>query len=339
MFPARCVLGTRNTPERTCFEVVFDPSDIRGTQDVIGAMLLINYAVSVSGAHASGASLFTIEGWLGGGFSADGRPPVPPLRIPTQLSSPNHPHLLVPITPEWMETMVNRGGGNMVFGNLWLAGTARLPDLQVQTSAPTQHVNSQADDASLPRQEVHKVRQCYGWQLIGIEQERWLMILEGFRADNRRLVEYPVTPLLGPGARWAECLRELESATFHYRRGENEQALQHERKVVDDIATVVGGIWHVPRHADQNFEDWSQELGNRLVKAWPNDRAAVNVLSVLLAAAWTRYFSSSHDGVAISGRYESNSGPSVAIDLLMFASQLVVAHSPDAPSSSASLAN
>jgi hypothetical protein len=255
---------------------------------------------------------------------------IPGIRIPSQVSGASQAQLLIPMAPEQIEAIENARGADAVHFNLSLAGTARLLNPQVQVKTNTQRLRGNFEEAFAPRLEVHEVRQQNGAQRIRIEREQWLTILEALGSGKRRLVELPVPVLPHHGSDWETCLQHLETALLHHRRGEYEQALQQCRKVVEGVATVLGGVWHVPKRAGQSFDSWTKELNERLAKAWPSEREAPKMLSALLAAGWTWTSPAAHYGADMPVREETTFGLSVATDVLMFASQLITAHPPTA---------
>jgi hypothetical protein len=325
-----CELRSWDVTGETRIEVAVDPSQLLGARGLFGAALLVNYTVSIAGPYASGAALLTLEGWL---LWHNEQPMIPGIRIPSQVSGASQAQLLIPITPEQIEAIENARAGDAVHINLSLAGTARLLNPQVRVMTNTQRLQGDFEEVFAPRPEVHEVRQQNGAQRIRIEREQWLTILEALGVGKRRLVELPVPALPHHGSDWETCLQHLETALLHHRRGEYEQALQQCRKVIEGVATVLGAVWRVPQRAGQSFESWTKELNDRLAKAWPSEREAPKMLSALLAAGWTWTSPAAHYGVDMPVREESAFGLSVATDVLMFASQLIAAHPPNASSS------
>ena len=312
------------TGGQTRIQVRIDPDLILGVSGMFGSALLINYDVTAIGPHADEAALLTIEGWL---LWNNEQPVTPGIHIPSQVSGPNQMRLLVPLTPEQIEAIEQARGGDAVHFNVALAGTARLANPWVQVLTRSQRTGPTVEQLA-QQVEVHTVHHQGTAQRLRIERERWLTILDGVGAGKRRLVELPVPLIPGRDEAWATCLRHLETALLHHRRGEYEQALLECRKTVEGVATVLGEVWGCPQRQGQNFELWTRELAGRLTKAWPSEREAPKMLAALLAAGWSWTSPNAHYGVDMPVREESAFGLAAATDLLMFAAQLVKAHPP-----------
>lgn len=305
-------------------QVSIDPALIYGSQSVFGSCLRVPYEVAwyPEELPAKEVVLLSLEGWIAGATDlSDARG----IRIPAQTTVP-YSVLSVPLTAEQIEIIEDQRHGDAALFKVMFAGLAVIPSLDVESAYTVRDRYSNAVSEEM-RARLDTVRiATQGDGPLRIEREQWLKILDGLGVGTRRLVELPAPALPKNVALWATCLRYLEQATQHHRQGEYEQAIRFCRDVVQGIAIVIGESWNIRQKQGQSFEGWTKEIEGRLKNALPTEKESPAMLSSLLFAAWSWTSPNAHYQTDIPKREEAAFALSLATDLLMFASQLLIAH-------------
>ncbi len=143
--------------------------------------------------------------------------------------------------------------------------------------------------------------------------------------ERVRLVELPVASgAVGP--QWAECMRLLARATGELRSGQSETAVATCREVVEGVTTVFAQQWGVQVAPRDKMHERLRELEGRMGAAWPDDKAAGEMLAGLYSAVWSWTSGEHHYGSRVPRHEEAEFAIGLTAALLTHAGHLMQAH-------------
>src|SRR6266851_3915527 len=156
-------------------------------------------------------------------------------------------------------------------------------------------------------------------------RQHWLTLLKSAGFERVRLVELPVASgAVGP--QWAECMRLLARATGELRSGQSETAVATCREVVEGVTTVFAQQWGVQVAPRDKMHERLRELEGRMGAAWPDDKAAGEMLAGLYSAVWSWTSGEHHYGSRVPRHEEAEFAIGLTAALLTHAGHLMQAH-------------
>jgi hypothetical protein len=290
------------------FEVKFDPTAITAQPTDSGCVIEIQLDVTPGWQGHAFPCLLAVHGTLKLDASQDAG-----VEVPMQSLLPNNRTLRVPLSASDLAAVEQRRhGASQLTGYLWLAGVANVAFKPHHGyEGPTQAVVTAAvRDGGTPFQ---------------IELQQWLRLLKSAGFERVRMVELPVVAgAVGP--KWAECMRLLERATGELRSDQSETAVGTCREVVEGIAIVLEQRWGVKVPPGKSMPDRLKELSGRIGTAWPDDKAAGEVLTALYSAVWSWTSAEHHYGSRVSRYDEAQFAIELTTSLLTHAGHLLEVH-------------
>lgn len=307
--------------------VAVDPTLIQGYRGVFGPALLVPFETVPYGTSTGPKiTLHSLEGVIVWNTEHG---MMPGLRIPSQVVGPNTRHLQVPVADEQIEEIEKRRNGEAVALKITLRGLATVPNPEYQMAYVIQRQGGSPSVEPQPRLELRDLHAMGdGSETIWIEREQWLKILEGVGFGTRRLVELPQPSLpTGEDARWAECLRLLNSATQAFRSGHYEEVLSTCRKIIEGVTEVMCNRWGIVRDHKKPITQWAKDLPAQLATVWSHDPEYATMFAALLTTSFKWTNRAHHYGSGIPLREEVSFALSLSTDLLVFGAQVLSATS------------